>query len=213
MAISKTQNERPAIIELIDGCNELQTVTDSHTTSIGELSLGLGSETDARILADEQLGLDIAAEENARINAIDDVQDSIDAEVENRSTADSNIQGQIGTGFSSTNTIAQAITNANNGILSTNTELGNFIDKFRFEVTEELEIVAERTTQVTVAFSTPYEVGSQVAAFPAFIYSSAQGVFEVNAYSITNEGLSLDIYNSGSSDGSVIIGILAVRMN
>lgn len=82
MAVSKTQNERPAILALIDLANQLEGESNTHARSIETLTEGLAAEVRDRSTADTALTNSIGETNQQVLELAEDIS-SILAQLEN----------------------------------------------------------------------------------------------------------------------------------
>lgn len=206
MAISKTQNERPAIIALIDAANALEIASNLHTQNIATLTDGLGDEISNRMGADAQL------------------QSAIGLEVSNRIAAVTNVQSQIGVGFSSELTVAQSLSATNNQVLLLAGDvdanelaiqsLQTWQNRFRLGLSPSVTVEAGSSTSGTLSFGTPFEQDAEVAVFLVCV-SGTEVLTDLSCQlnSATYSSFSFAVLNDSQADATVKVGFLAVRMN
>lgn len=192
MAISKTQNERPAIIGLIDAANALEIASNLHTQNIATLTEGLGDEISNRVSADAQL------------------QSAIGLEVSNRIAAVTNVQNQIGDGFTSESTVTQSVYENKVAIQS----LQTWKNRFRLGVTPSVTVEAGGSTSGTLSFGTPFEQDAEVAVFLVCVNGAEVLTdFSCQLNSVTYSSFSFAVSNDSQADATIKVGFLAVRMN
>lgn len=228
MAISKTQNERPAILALIDAANALEIASNTHAQNIATLTEGLGDEISNRESTDAQL------------------QSAIALEVSNRTAAIANVQNQIGEGFSSELTVAQSLSATNRAIETIDDEIGdglfsssftitqgyqraenalvaisedvatlqNWQNRFRLGLTPNVTVEMGDSTSDTLAFATPFEDDAEVAVFLICVDGSEILTdLSCKLISATYSGFSFAVFNDSQTDVTIKVGFLAVRMN
>lgn len=176
MAISKVQPMRPAEIELVDLANGLET--------------GLAQEVSERKAADATLQTDIDAETKTRSDMDKLLQSNIDTEAVTRGNADATLQKAIET--EETNRVEGDRTLQDN-IETTKTELQTDIEtaktelqtlfegftrQFEWGSQDEIEVIANNNTVITVTFT------EEKTELPIVLITlqNANGETAVNAY-------------------------------
>lgn len=211
MAVSKTQNERPAINALIDLANGLETTTQGHTVQISNLQGALSSEISSRTSADTLLGNRILAEETARANADNALEDAIDAEVTARENAVSGVTSLIGDNFNELYTVSDFEINA----ISDIDDLQSFISqlnntmKFGIDITP-VTVSGNDYCDGTITYEEPYPANSISFVFPAFLSGTEQSDLEVTVSECTNIGFEYTVVNRSSTAATFTIGYLAI---
>ena len=226
MAISKTQPMRPAEIDLIDSVNQLEVdlaeeianrrdadtslgvrIDDEESARIAAditLDNAIGAEESARIAADTALSDDISAEVTARIDADTALSGDISAEVTARVNADGEIANIIGSGFSSSNTIASNIEN-----------LQGFDSRFRIGVTQAYTIAANSSQAFSVTFNNPYETTDVILAVVNPVGSTETFTNLVCVLDSSGPlGLDATITNNDTVNAyTVALGFIAIKVN
>lgn len=212
MAVSKTQNERPAINALIDLANGLETTTQGHTVQISNLQGALSSEVSSRTSADTLLGNRILAEETARANADNTLEDAIDAEETAREGAISDVMSLIGNTFSEYYTVSNFESSANTAIDKLQFFVNQLESVMRFGVGNIIPITVSGNNYYdgTVTYKKPYPANSVSFAFPAFISGVEQTDLEVTVSECTVEGFDYTVVNRGSTSATFVIGYFAI---
>lgn len=216
MAVSKTQNERPAIIDLIDLTSALELASNTHAQNIATLTEGLADEVADRETADTALSEAIAAEAQARSQAIE-------AEAQERSQAIADLQGQIGNGFSQTSvTDSLSATNAQVLALTEDVDaleqtsipaLQGFVNRFRLGATEQITVEAAGSYSSSLVYQTPFESADLTFVVLGFADDLPLTDLNINLIDSTYSGFSYSVSNTGSDDVDVRIGFLAVKVN
>lgn len=211
MAVSKTQNERPAIVALIDLANQLEVESNTHARNIETLTDGLADEVSDRDAADTLLEEAIRDEAEARAQAVQ-------AEAQARAQAVQGVQNQIGEGvFSSSFTITQGFQQTAvtlDGISDDVDTLTTWNNRFRMGLTQSVTAPAGASASGTVGFETPFDSGAEVAVFLACVDSSATLTDLTCKVTTANyDGFEFDVLNSSQTSATVKVGFLAVRMN
>lgn len=211
MAISKTQSERPAIIELIDAVNMNEPIVAQNVQNIAALTEGLADEVSNRDEADVRLGESVQAEADARAQAVQ-------AEATARAQAVQDVQNQIGEGiFSSSFTITQGfqqtgITLQNmNGAIE---DINQWKNRFRVGLTPSVTVEAGSSTSGTLVFETPFDDDAEVAVFPVCVDSGATLTdLSCKPNIVTYSGFSFAVYNNTQASVTTKVGFLAVKVN
>lgn len=151
MAVSKHQNERPAIGALIDAVNMAEPIVTQNVQNIATLTQGLADEAEARQQA-------VQAEATARAQ---DVQ---------------GVQNQIGEGiFSSAFTITQVFQQSGVALENMSDKINNinqWQDRFRLGLSTNVTVAAGSSTTGTLAFESPFGEDAEVAVFPVCVDGS-----------------------------------------
>ena len=193
MAVSKTQNERPAITDLIDAVNMAEPIVAQNVQNIATLTQGLADEAEARAQA---------------------VQD----EAEARAQAVQGVQNQIGEGiFSSAFTITQGFQQS--GVVLQNMRaaidaIDQWQDRFRIGLSADVTVAAGGSTSDVIIFGSAFESESEVAVFPVCVGSGVDLADLSCKLSRTNyQGFSFDVYNGTQAEVTIKVGFLAVKVN
>lgn len=224
MAISKTQNERPAIIDLIDASNE-------HATSIANLTTGLQAEMNIRQIEDGEIRAALAGEISNRIAAVQ------------------NVQNQIGDGFSDVNTITHSLSTTNqqlsllaNQVDTVTNQVDNVADdlsdvsdaveaiqsdlagigtdvanlllfegRIQIGQIDNLVIPANDSLSTSEVFAQPFDSGSSCIVLAQVITSEISTLFDFTLIDCTYSGFSYSISNSDADAHTVALGYVAIR--
>lgn len=227
MAVSKHQNERPAIDALIDLANQLEGESNTHARNIETLTEGLADEVSDREAADTRLEESIESETTARQQAVQGVQNqigdgfaqtSITTSLSETNRAVQGIDGKIGDGlFSSDFTITQGYQESATTLVTMNRDIAtlqNWQDRFRLGLTTNVTVVAGSSTSGTQAFATPFDSGADVAVFPVCVDASGNFTdLSCKLVSADYAGFSFAVYNDTQADVTVKVGFLAVRVD
>lgn len=205
MAVSKTQNERPAINALIDLANSLETTAQGHTTQISNLQGALTSEISSRSSADTLLGNRILAEETARENADNALEDAIGAEETARTEAVSQILRIIGTEFSE----SYSVSDFADSVTSDIGELQDLQSSLKFGIGSSATVQGNNYYDGTITYETPYPDPSNSFVIPAFLSGVEQSDLEVTVSECDHEGFSYTVVNRSSTEKSFVIGYIA----
>lgn len=200
MAVSKTQNERPAITALIDLANQLEGESNTHARNIETLTEGLADEVNDREAADTLL------------------EETIQAEAEARAQAVQGVQSQIGEGiFSPTFTISQAFQQS--GVVLQNMsdaidDINQWQDRFKLGLTQNVTIAAGSSTSGTLAFESPFGEDAEVAVFPVCVDASGNFTdLSCKLISADYSGFSFAVYNDTQASVTTKVGFLAAKVN
>lgn len=200
MAVSKTQNERPAITALIDLANQLEGESNTHARNIETLTEGLADEVNDREAADTLL------------------EETIQAEAEARAQAVQGVQSQIGEGiFSPTFTISQGFQQS--GVVLQNMsdaidDINQWQDRFKLGLTQNVTIAAGSSTSGTLAFESPFGEDAEVAVFPVCVDASGNFTdLSCKLISADYSGFSFAVYNDTQASVTTKVGFLAAKVN
>lgn len=214
MAVSKTQNERPAIVALIDLANQLEEDSSTHAQSIQTLTEGLADEVRDREAADDLLEEIIQGEIENRAQAIQD-------EAEARSQAVQGLQAQIGDGFAETSvTTALGATNQRVGQLGDeqdalyNTVAGieATLESIKFGVIPNITVAANDTYSGTYTYDEPFDAGAKSFAFLGFASVESQTTLSLTLIDSSYSGFSYSVSNTDTDPATVTVGYLAIAV-
>ena len=214
MAVSKTQNERPAIVALIDLANQLEEDSSAHAQSIQTLTEGLADEVRDREAADDLLEGIIQGEIENRAQAIQD-------EAEARSQAVQGLQAQIGDGFAETSvTTALGATNQLVGQLGDeqdalyNTVAGieSTLECIKFGVIPNITVPANDTYSGTYTYDEPFDAGAKSFVFPGFASVESQTTLSLTLIDSSYSGFSYSVSNTDTDPATVNVGYLAIAV-
>ena len=201
MAISKTQSERPAIIELIDAVNMAEPIVAQNVQNIATLTQGLSDETMARIQA-------VQAEEQARAQAVQ-------AEEQARAQAVQGVQNQIGEGiFSPSFTITQGFQQSGVVLQNMSDAISTWQDRFRIGLSEDVTVTAGGSASGILWFEPDFASESEVAVFPVCVGSGVTlADLSCKVTRANYQGFSFDVYNGTQAEVTIKVGFLAVKVN
>lgn len=190
MAISKTQNERPAIIALIDSANALEIASNVHAENIATLTEGLADEVSDRELAiagvQSIIGegfsdqLTIAQSLSATNDAVSGIDDDV-----------TELQGNVES--------LQTAFNALSGAL----KIGS---------TEEITVPANDSYSSSFSYPQPFADTSKSFVVLGFADDLLQSKLEITLIDSTYSGFSYSITNTDADPATVTIGYLAVKV-
>lgn len=214
MAVSKTQNERPAILALIDLANQLEGESNTHARNIATLTEGLADEVSDRETADTLLEGAIQDEAEARAQAIQ-------AEAAARAQAVQGVQNQIGDGFTETS-VTTSLSATNQQVLL----LGNEQDELsetvsgilarlaniKFGATEEITVPANDSYSSSYVYPESFDASSKSFVVLGFADDLLQATLSVTLIDSTYSGFSYSITNSDADPATVTIGYLAIAV-
>lgn len=220
MAISKTQNERPAIIALIDTSNtleegvatlgeslsnEIETRTEENQT----LSSLIATETAARESADSTLETAIENEADTRADAVADLTSSISSEIAMRMAAISNVESLIGDNF----TNQYSVSDFADVISSSVDDVQTFISLLKIGAATQATVQGNNYYDGTVTYPSPYTNGSTTFVFPAFLSGVDQRDLELTVQSCNEQGFTYTVINRNTTAATFTIGYLAVGIS
>lgn len=233
MAISKTQNERPAIIDLIDAVNENSATIAQHGESIASLTGLIAHETDERERADAALTQTLNAT-NGQLqdlaNDVDTLTDDLIDEQEARQQADATLtlrldsaNVQIGTNTDDiatlqddTETISGNLSTLSETVTSISGDVSDITTKLagiKIGETESISVAANQSATGNVTFPEAFATGSDCIVLLLPISTASLDVFSVSATACTITGFSYSITNSDAAAHTVKIGYVAFRTN
>lgn len=197
MAVSKTQNERPAITALIDLANQLEGESNTHTRNIETLTEGLADEVSDREAADTLLEEAIQGEATARAQAVQGV------------------QNQIGEGvFSSSFTITQGFQQASVTLQNALDHIIQWQDRFRMGLSADVTVAAGGSTSDMLIFGSAFDSEAEVAVIPVCVGSGmALTDLSCKVTRANYQGFSFDVYNGTQAEVTIKVGFLAVKVN
>lgn len=187
MAVSKTQNERPAITNLIDAVNMAEPIVAQNVQNIATLTEGLADE-------------------------IGDREAAVQAEATARLEADTMLTNSLG----ATNAQVLELTNDVDQLeQETVPALQAFVNRFRTGLTESFTIQASSSQAGSVTFNTPYAGTAKICVFLCCVDEGE--IFtnlECQLISATYSGFSYNIVNTDTTDAHTIaVGFVAVQVN
>ena len=212
MAVSKTQNERPAIVALIDLANQLEEDSNTHARDIQTLTEGLADEVRNREAADDLLEDAIGDEAEARAGAIQD-------EAEARAQAVQGVQDQLGNGFTETS-VTTALGEAFDQILS----LGNdqagladdvssilgWLENIKFGITVEITVPANDSYADSYVYSEPFDSSAMTLVLLGFADGPMPATLSLTLVDSSYSGFSYSITNTDTDPATVTVGFLAI---
>ena len=215
MAVSKTQNERPAITALIDLANQLEGESNTHARNIETLTQGLSDEVSDRETADTQLEQAIQDEAEARAQAVQAEAEARAQAVQAEATARMEANTAFTNSLDATNAQVLALTNDVDTLeQETVPPLQTFVNRFRTGLTESLTIAASGSQSGNVTFNTPYEDTAQICVFPCCVGASELFTnLECQLISATYSGFSYNIVNTDTNSHTIAVGFVAVQVN
>ena len=226
MAVSKHQNERPAITDLIDAVNMAEPIVAQNVQNIATLTQGLADEAETRAQA-------VQDEAEARQQAVQDEaearqqavqaeatarQQAVQAEATARAQAVQGVQNQIGEGiFSSAFTITQAFQRADVVLQNLSVaidDINQWQDRFKFGLTSSVTVAAGSSTTGTLAFESPFGEDAEVAVFPVCVDASGNFTdLSCKLISADYSGFSFAVYNDTQASVTTKVGFLAAKVN
>lgn len=211
MAVSKHQNERPAITDLIDAVNMTEPIVAQNVQNIAALTQGLADEVSDRETADTRLDEAIQDEAETR-------QQAVRAEATARAQAVQGVQNQIGEGiFSSAFTIAQGFQQAGATLLDISAAIdaiNQWQDLFRLGITPNVTVAAGSSTIGTQTYGSSFNSEAEVAVFPVCVDGSGNFAdLSCKLISADYSGFSFALYNDTQASVTTKVGFLAVKVN
>ena len=203
MAVSKHQNERPAITDLIDAVNMAEPIMAQNVQNIATLTEGLADESRAREVGDSAIQSQIGE----GFSPILTIAQSLAA----TNLALKSIGDEIGTGiFSPDFTITQAFRQAALAVES----VIEWQERFRLGLTQSVTVEAGSSTSDTLEFGNQFSDDAEVAVFLACVDGS-EILTELSCklVSATYSGFSFAVYNETQADVTIKVGFLAVKVN
>lgn len=208
MAVSKTQNERPAIIGLIDAVNMTEPIVAQNVQNIATLTQGLADEVSDRETADTQLERAIQDEGEARAQAVQ-------AEATARAQAVQGVQNQIGEGiFSPSFTITQGFQQSGVVLQNMRDAIRQLQARFRMGLSADVTVAAGGSTSDVLIFEPAFDSDAEVAVFPVCVGSGM--TLDDLSCKVTRanyQGFSFDVYNGTQAEVTIKVGFLAVKVN
>ena len=201
MAVSKTQNERPAITALIDAVNTAEPIVAQNVQNIATLKQGLEDEVSTRETA-------VQSEATAREQAVQD-------EATARAQAVQGVQNQIGEGiFSPRFTITQGFQQSGVVIQNMSNAISQFQDRFRVGLSADVTVSAGGSKADILIFEPAFASESEVAVFPVCVGSGVPlDDLSCKVTRANYQGFSFDVYNGTQAEVTIKVGFLAVKVN
>lgn len=213
MAVSKTQNERPAIVALIDLANQLEGESNTHARNIETLTDGLAQEVRDREAADTLLDGAIRDEADARARAIQD-------EAEARAQAVQGVQTQLGNGFTETSvTTALGATNEQVGQLGDGMDalagivsgIIEHLENIKFGIIPlELTVPANDTYTDSYVYPEPFDSSAMTLVMLGFADGPMPATLSLTLVDSSYSGFSYSITNTDTDPATVTVGFLAI---
>lgn len=203
MAISKTQNERPAIISLIDASN-------SQENNINNINNNLQSEITTRENENIDIRVSIANEISNRITAVQNVQNQVlllGNEVNSITTQIDNIADDL-------ENTSDAVIDIQGDLTSISSDVANlllFEGKIQIGNINNLIIPANDSLSTSETFAEPFDENSNCIVFAQVITSELSTLFNFTLIDCTYSGFSYSISNSDADSHTVSLGYIAIR--
>lgn len=212
MAVSKTQNERPAIVALIDLANQLEGESNTHARNIQTLTEGLADEVRNREAADTILEGAIEDEAETRAGAISD-------EAEARAQAVQGVQDQIGNGFSQTS-VTQSLSATNQLLFQLGNEQDALSDtvsgilamlaNIKFGMTVEVTVPANDSYAGSCAYPEPFDSSAHILVMLGIADEPLPATLSLALVNSAYSGFSYSITNTDTAPATVTVGYLAI---
>lgn len=199
MAVSKHQNERPAIISLIDLANALEAATQGQSAQISNLQGALASEITSRSNADILLGNLIQEEVTERESDVASLEDAI-----------SDVTDLIGSDFDESYTVSYFANLSLSAINDLQMSVAQMNELMRFGFGAETSVQGNDYYDGTFTYPIPYPSNSSSIVFPAFLSGVDQTDLEVTVSECTYQGFSYTVINRSETAKSFVVGYLAL---
>lgn len=203
MAVSKTQNERPAIVDLIDLANQLEGESNTHARNIQTLTEGLADEVSDRETADELLDDVIQGEAEARAQAVRAVQSQI---------GDGFTETSVTTSLGATNQQVTLLGDAQAALAEDVTGILDKLDNIKFGLTGPITVQANYTYSSSYVYPEPFDASAKSFAFLGFADATLQPTLSVTLLESTYSGFRYSISNTGTDPATVNVGYLAIAV-
>ena len=203
MAVSKTQNERPAILALIDLANQLEGESNTHARNIATLTEGLADEVSDREAADRLLEEAIQDEAEARAQAVQGVQNQI---------GDGFAETSVTTSLSATNQQVLLLGNEQDELSETVSGILSLLANIKFGATEEITVPANDSYASSYVYPEPFGASSKSFVILGFADDLLQATLSVTLIDSTYSGFSYSITNTDADPANVTIGYLAIAV-
>lgn len=203
MAVSKTQNERPAILALIDLANQLEGESNTHARNIATLTEGLADEVSDREAADTLLEEAIRDEAEARAQAVQGVQNQI---------GDGFTQTSVTTSLSATNQQVLLLGNEQEGLSETVSGILARLANLKFGATEEITVQANYSYSGSYDYPEPFGASSKSFVLLGFVDATLQTTLSLILIESTYSGFRYSINNTGTDPATVTVGYLAIAV-
>jgi len=211
MAISKTQNERPAISSLIDTANALEVASNTHAGDIETLTDGLADEISARELAitgvqnvigegfSEQLTI------AQSLRSTNEAVSGIDSDVTELQTNVSGINSDV--------TVLQTyVSGIQDNVAALQTAFNTLSGNLKIGATEEINVPANDTYSGSYNYPISFADTSKSFVILGFADPQSQATLSLTLISSTYTGFSYSITNTDADPATVTIGYLAVKV-
>lgn len=185
MAVSKTQNERPAIGALIDLANQLEGESNTHARNIATLTEGLADEV------------------SDREAAVQGVQNQI---------GDGFTETSVTTSLSATNQQVLLLGNEQDELSETVSGILARLANVKFGATEEITVPANDSYASSYVYPEPFGASSRSFVLLGFADDLLQATLSVTLVDSTYSGFSYSITNTDADPATVTIGYLAIAV-
>lgn len=203
MAVSKTQNERPAITALIDLANQLEGESNTHARNIATLTEGLADEVSDREAADTLLEETIQDEAEARAQAVQGIQNQI---------GDGFSETSITTSLSATNQQVLLLGNEQDALSETVSDILARLANIKLGATTEITVPANDSYASSYVYPEPFDARSKSFVILGFADDLLQATLSVTLIDSTYSGFSYSVTNTDADPATVTIGYLAIAV-
>ena len=202
MAISKTQNERPAINALIDLANGLEISVNGQAAQISNLQGALASEVSSRTDADALLAEQIQSESSTRANADTSLESAI-----------ASIHNILGSDFSESHSVSDFSDSVTTDIENLQTFESMILGSIKFGIGTQATVQGNNYYDGTVTYQTAYPATFVSFVFPAFVSGIEQSDLEVTVSECDHEGFSYTVINRSANSATFTLGYLAIGLS
>lgn len=210
MAISKTQNERPAIVALIDEANATSATVAQQQQQIYSNANAIAAEIETRTNAVDGLTRSLGATNQQVLlltDEVEDLTDGLETEIATRQNWDS-VLSQSVTDLTGR---ADAVDDSIETLQTWQTSADAFISSFKVGETGTITIPANDSYSSTYTFSEPFASTDDCIVILQVITSEVATLFETTLTGCTYSGFSYQITNSDAAAHDVKLGFVAVR--
>ena len=183
MAVSKTQNERPAIVALIDLANQLEEDSSTHAQSIQTLTEGLADEAEARSQAVQGLQTQIG---------------------------DGFAETSVTTALGATNQLVGQLGDEQDALYNTVSGIEATLECIKFGVIPNITVPANDTYSGTYTYEEPFDAGAKSFVFLGFASVESQTTLSLTLIDSSYSGFSYSVSNTDTDPATVTVGYLAI---
>lgn len=198
MAVSKTQNERPAIVALIDEVNGFASTIESHTQSIGALETGLANETLARTETDS----DIQSQIGNGFSQQYTIANALNATNSNVSSIASDVSA-----------ISDSLENANDSIALLQEFVESLQSTIKTGATEEILVPANDDIEGEYEYDEPFSADTNSFVVIGIANDAVQSGITIDVVQASSDGFTYSVVNSEDSPVTIVIGFIAIAVS